>query len=225
MPHSRQDIFHRIKALLPPRWFGEDTPVLDVVLNSLAAGWLNVHGLLDFVKFQTRIRTAFGDWLDLAARDYFGHRLKRRHVETDKSFRSRVMHELNRERCTRTALHECLLFLTGRPPLIFEPANPYDTGCYGLSATTGRGTAGYGMAGGWGSLVLPFQVFIRVRRPSAEGVAMINGWGGNAGAYGMGLSAYITLEENSSSATDMELYDYIHATAPAGCRIWVAIEP
>ena len=224
MPYNRQDIFHRLKVLLPPRWFGEETPVLDTVLNALAVGWLNVHELLDFVRLQTRVRTSFGPWLDLTAQDYFGHRLKRRRLESDRSFVRRIINELNRDKCTRAALHDILLFLTGRPPLIFEPANPCDAGCYGLSATGGHGTAGYGVAGGWGSLDLPFQVFVRVRRPLTEGVAMINGWGETAGGLGAGQSSYITLETTASSLTDEELYAHIHDTAPAGCRIWVSIE-
>src|ERR1700733_879158 len=129
MPYNQQDIFQRIKASLPARWFGEFTPILDSVLNSLAAGWLELFALLEYVQMQTRISTAFDGWLDLVARDFFWHRIRRRSLETDSSFRQRICFELLRDRCTRSAIYDILLELTNRPPVIFEPTNPEDTGC------------------------------------------------------------------------------------------------
>ena len=225
MTYSRTVIVNRIKALLPARWFGEDTPILDSVLNPLATGWLRLFDLLDYARMQTRITTAFDTWLDLIARDYFGHRITRRRWESDTSFRYRIKIELLRDRCTRLSIFNLLQDLTGRTPMIFEPTNPQDTGCYGSLAGAESGHAGYGASGGWGSLKLPFQVFVRALRPSAEGIATINGWRGSTGGYGIGFSAYADLAMHSSQMLDSEMCRNISRVAPAGTIVWTAIEP
>jgi len=100
-----------------------------------------------------------------------------------------------------------------------------DTGSYSSSISTGPGTAGYGIAGGWGNLNLPFQVFVKVFRPVLSGVAMVNGWGGIIGGYGTGLSAYIGPTVNSSAVSDFELCRDICRVAPAGTIVWTSIYP
>jgi hypothetical protein len=224
MIYDQQDIFTRIKGVLPSRWFGEDTPVIDSVLNVLSSGWVGLFNLLNYTKMQTRISTAFDGWLDLIAKDFFDHRITRRQRETDDSFRSRIYMELLRDRCTRAAIYDLLTNLTGRPPVIFEPTNPQDTGCYGSPALPGIGKAGYGVSGGWGNLDVPFQVFVRAFRAETAGVALVNGWGGSIGGYGCGLSAYISLEMNSSQADDFEIYQNVSNTAPVATIIWMSIE-
>jgi hypothetical protein len=224
MTYSRQEILYRIKATLPSRWFGENTPILDSILGSLSAGWVGLFELLDYATAQTRIGTAFGAWLDLTAYDYFGYRLRRRARETDVSFRRRICKELNRDRCTRVSLLTLLRDVTGTTPDIFEPANPGDTGCYGSLAHVGVGSAGYNSAGAWGNLNLPFQVFVRTSRPVSAGIAMVNGWGGSIGGFGIGLSAYMDPGANSSQLTDAELYSEVCRVSPAGTVVWVSID-
>ena len=211
--------------MLPGGWFAENTPVLDSVLNSLSAGWLSLFNLISYCKQQTRIYTATDDWLDLAAKDYFGFRVSRRLQETDGSFRQRICVELCRDRCTRAALYSILFELTGRPPIIFEPTNPQDTGCYGTPQSAEPGMAAYCTSGGWGNLNSPFQVFVRAYRPEIAGIAFINGWGGNIGAFGAGLSAYISSATNPSWASDTEIFEAVVRTVPAGTIIWMSIEP
>lgn len=224
MNYSQQDIFLRIKATLPSRWFSEATPVLDTVLKCLAAGWLGLFNLLTYAIMQSRLLTAFDGWLDLIARDFFGDRVQRRPQETDESFKVRIGIELLRDRCTRAAIFDVLCNLTGRPPSIFEPANPQDTGCYGSAELISQGTVGYGISGGWGNLQLPFQAFVRAFRPETAGIAMINGWCGTIGAYGTGCSSYISSETNSSWADDDEIYSAVSHTASAGAVIWMLIQ-
>jgi hypothetical protein len=225
MIYDQQNIFNRIKAVLPARWFGEDTPIIDSVLNVLSSGWVGLFVLLNYTKMQTRISTASNGWLDLIAKDFFDHRIMRRQRETDNSFRTRIYAELLRDRCTRAAIYDLLTDLTGRPPVIFEPTNPQDTGCYGSMELSGIGNAGYGVAGGWGNLNVPFQVFVRAFRAETAGVAMVNGWGGSLGGYGAGLSAYVGLEMNSSQADDFEIYQSVSNTSPVATIIWMSIEP
>jgi hypothetical protein len=225
MSFDQQSILQRIKATLPSGWFGENTPILDSVLSSLAAGWVSLLGLLDYVTMQSRIGTAFDDWLDLAATDYFGTRIQRRLQETDGSFRHRIKMELLRDRCTRASIYDTLLELSGRPPVIFEPTNPADTGCYGTSGTTESGCVGYCTSGGWGSLDLPFQAFVTAYRPTLPGIAMINGWGGYLGGFGVGFSSYASSNTNSSWADDSEIYETVARTAAVGSIIWMSIQP
>jgi hypothetical protein len=224
MIYSQQDIFLRIKETLPARWFGEETPILDSVVNCLSAGWVGLFNLLNYTQMQTRISTAFGEWLDLIARDFFRHRIKRRQRETDASFRSRIFQELLRDRCTRAAVSTLLLDLTGRPPIIFEPTNPQDTGCYGSLGSPGAGEAAYCISGGWGNLDLPFQAFVRAFRPETAGIAMVNGWSGDIGGFGIGLSSYVSLDTNSSQAADAELYQRVSDIIPAVTIVWMSVE-
>jgi hypothetical protein len=198
---------------------------LDSVLNSISAGWAGQFDLLCYTRAQTRIGTAFGTWLDLIAWDYFGHRVRRWLLETDVAFRGRIKIELLRDRCTRAAIYDLLSDLTGRPPIIFEPTVPSDTGAYGSLISSGPGVIGYGTSGGWGSLSLPFQVLVRAFRPVTPGVAMVNGWGSGVGGFGIGQSAYIDLAMNSVHVSDSELYQDVCRTAPAGTIVWMSIEP
>jgi hypothetical protein len=223
MAYSQQDIFDRIKVVLPTRWFGEDTPLLDSVLNSLAAGWIGLFDFLDFVQMQTRISTATDGWLDLIAEDFFGHRITRRQGEADDAFRVRISRDLLQDKCTRKAIFDLLLDLTGRPPVIFEPSNPGDTGCYSSLLRVGTGMAGYGASGGWGNLNMPFQAFVTAFRPEVPGIGLVNGWGGDIGGYGSGFSAYVDLEANSSTPGDFEMYQSVSAISAAGTIIWMSI--
>jgi hypothetical protein len=219
------NFLQKIKATLPAQWFGEETPILDSVLNSMSAGWVGQFDLLSYTRAQTRIGTAFSTWLDLIAWDYFGYRLKRWLWETDDAFRSRIKIELLRDRCTRLAIYDLLRDLTGRPPIIFEPTVPSDTGGYGSLISSEAGAAGYGISGGWGNLSLPFQVFVRAFRPVTLGVAMVSGWCSSVGGFGTGQSAYIGLAMNPVQVSDSELYQDVCRTAPAGTIVWMSIEP
>src|SRR4051794_4786245 len=162
------DITRRLRAVLPVGWFGDDVPVLDTLLAAVARGWTVVHDSVRYASDQGRIETASGYWLDAIGSDFFGTRLRRRREEPDDAFRNRLSQDLLRERGTRRAIRQVLLDLTGREPEVFEPALCQDTGSYGRasrgSVVPGQGLA-YGAAGGWGSMALPFQVFVTAYRP------------------------------------------------------------
>ena len=179
MTGDQQDMLARLRTVLPTRWFPDSAPVLDGLLSGLASGWSWAYQQLQYVKAQTRIATATDIWLDIIAQ-----RLLRQPAGTDgqdkatRAFRSRIQRELFRERGTRGAIVAVLQDLTGRAPLVFEPARSTDTGGYGSLAGAGGGV-GYGRAGGWGSLTLPFQCFITAYRPVGSGIATVSGWGGS----------------------------------------------
>jgi hypothetical protein len=213
---DQQDILRRIRAVLPARWFADTSPVLDGVLSGLAAGWAWVYGLLGFVIAQTRIATATGVWLDMIARDCFGTRLSRRGGQADDAFRARILRELLRERGTRGALGAVLLDLTGRAPVIFEPARIADTGAYGVAT-------GYGVAGAWGSLSLPYQCFVTAFRPHGNGIAQVSGWGAPAGGYGRGALEYASLGMVQGQVTDADINAAIADVLPAATVAWTRI--
>jgi hypothetical protein len=175
-----QDVAGRLRQVLPP-WFGDtsSSPLVGGVLAGLGTGHAAAYGLLQQVIQQTRIRTATGGFLDMIAWDFFAGRLVRRPNESDASFAPRLLAEIIRPRATRASVVRVLTDLTGRPPSIFEPTRPLDTGAYGVAAVTG-----YGVAGGYGSLLLPAQAFITAYRPATTGIPLINGYGGVTGGYG-----------------------------------------
>ena len=218
---DQPDMLARLRAVLPTYWFPDSAPVLDGLLNGLAAGWAWSYQQLQYVKAQTRIATATDIWLDVIADDFFGNRLSRRPGQSDSALRGRIQRELFRERGTRGAIASVLLDLTGRAPIIFEPARPTDTGGYG-GLHAGGGVA-YGSAGGWGSLVLPYQCFITAFRPVGSGIAMVGGWGCPAGAYGRGAIQYAGLEMVQGQVADRDICEAVAGVLPVAVIAWTRI--
>lgn len=206
----------RLKAALPARWFADTTPVLDGVLAGLAAPWAALYAQLRQAIAQTRIATASAGFLDLISGDFFARRLPRRLSEADDAFRARIQAEMRRERATRAGMAAALSDLTGRPPAIFEPARPADTGAW-------NGQAGYGAAGRFGSLMLPRQVFITAYRPLGAGIATIAGWGATQGGYGNGTLAWGDQAQIAGQVTDAEIAATVAATMPTAGIAWLAI--
>jgi hypothetical protein len=227
MTGDQADFLGRLRAVLPRRWFPDTTPVLDALLNGWASAWAGLYLLLQFMRAQARIATASGVWLDFIATDYFGRTIYRFVAETDTQFSARIRRELLRPRATRAALISALTDLTGRVPLVFEPRRATDTGGYGsLGMTMGTGL-GYGVAGGYGSLLLPFQVFVRAYRLSGGGVANVGGYyagtGWAGGGYGVGALEYVSADMIAGQVTDAAIYDATARTMPAATIAWTNI--
>ncbi len=219
---DQRDILYRLKQVLPLRWFPDNTPVLDTLLTGIAWAWTWVYGLLQYVVFQARISTAEGSWLDLIAMDYFGSSLRRRAGENDSAYRLRIQLELIRQRGTRKSVISSLIDQTGRPPIVFEPANTADTGGYGSISGAGGGFA-YGLAGGWGNLSLPFQFFVTAYRPAEGGIGSVSGWGCGVGGYGDGSVEYATLSMVQGQVTDNDICASIVEILPVGVIAWTRI--
>ncbi len=222
MTGDTEDFLQRLRAVLPSRWFPDQSPVLDGVLKGLASAWAWLYDTLSFVRAQARIGTAFGIWLDVIAADFFGPRLKRRPAQSDDDFRASIRRELVRERGTRAAVSAALSDLTGRAPVIFEPARTSDTGGYG-GLRGGGGGIGYGVAGGWGSLGLPFQFFVAAYRPHGTGIAAVAGWNASTGAYGVGALEYASLLMITGQVTDSDIFASVAAVLPVNTIAWVQI--
>ena len=72
------DISGRLRALLPLRWFPDQSPNLDAILTCIATPWAWLYGLIQYVVRQTRLNTASDRWLDLIAYDFCGASLSRK---------------------------------------------------------------------------------------------------------------------------------------------------
>jgi hypothetical protein len=211
MTGDQSDFVTRLKAVLPTQWFPDETPVLDTVLAGLATAWASLYALLAAVGLQSRIATATGMFLDGASADFFGGGLPRRTGELDDPFRQRIQQELVREHATRAAVVSVVTDLTGWAPTIFEPARVSDTGGYTTPAFA------YGAAGAWGSLNLPFQVFVTARRAQGAGIANVAGYG-TAGPL-----ARASLASATGQVTDADIYAAIASVMPTATQAWTRI--
>jgi hypothetical protein len=214
-----EDIKRRIKADLPP-WFGSgDTPILDALIAGLATVWADAYGLYEYVAMHARIRTSTGGYLDIISADFFGTSLPRNSDESDSAFRTRILAALFREKATRAAIYRTLLDLTGRGPRIVEHMRPADTGGYGI------GGVGYGVGGGWGSVVVgPYQAFVTAYRPAGSGIPLVSGYGVPAGAYSTpSRAAYASIDDMQQNVADAQIYKAIDEAKPAGTIVWTQI--
>lgn len=216
MPSATPDMLSRLKSTLPSRWFQGTTPTLDGLLTGLASAWATLQDLLDFTRHQTRLSTASGSFLDAISQDLLGPVLPRRTGEADSSYRRRITRELVRDRNTRSAIIAALTDLTGRTPIVFEPARPADTGAW-------NGPLGYGRAGGWGSLMMPFQCFVTAYRATGSGIASVAGYGVGTGGYGTGTIEYAGLGMLTGQITDTDITNAITGVMPAATIAWTRI--
>jgi hypothetical protein len=220
---DQEDMSIRLRAVLPTQWFPDSTPVLDALLSGFASGWSWIYGVLRYVQAQTRIATASDVWLDVIAMDFFGNRLVRQTDQKDSVFRNRISLELFRERGTRTAVLRVLQDLTGRAPIIFEPARPPDTGGYMLLKSGAACGLAYGIVGGWGSVMLPFQCFITAFRPAGAGISVVSGWNASGAGYGEGPIEYGNLSMIEGQVTDDNIYAAVASVLPVSTVGWTAI--
>ncbi len=220
------DFIARLWAVLPKRWFAEQSPNLQGLLTSIATPWAWLYGLIAYVANQTRLKTATDDSLDLIANDYFGTDLIRESGEGDVAYRNRIAAALLREAATRSAVSAGLTALVGRQPVIFEPTNCMDTGSYGAFAhganMPGTGMA-YGQAGGWGSFGLPLQFFVTASRPPTPGIAMLAGYGTPNGGYGMGVISYVDLLLLPGHVSDAAIQTTLSSLLPVNAVAWLRI--
>jgi hypothetical protein len=221
---DQADMAGRIRAVLPQGWFGDNTPVLNVLLAGFGAALAWSFSLIQLALSAVLMTTAPDIWLDLHAQDFLGNSVLRRTQEGDASFLARVQAAIFPPGATRSAMIQRLTQLTGRAPVIFEPTQPMDTGAYGY------GGLGYNVAGGYGSLELPFQAFVTAFRPVSQGVPLLAGYSGNTSSpvyaplgYGTGLGSYVDIAQAFDGVTDADIYATIAATEPAGSIAWARI--
>jgi hypothetical protein len=99
--------------------------------------------------------------------------------------------------------------------MVFEPSRPADTGAW-------NGRLGYGLAGGWGSLMLPFQCFVTAYRAQGGGIASTAAYGGPAG-YGQGAIQYASLAMLTGQITDSDIMAAAASIMPTATIAWTRI--
>lgn len=219
---DQNDIFSRLQTALPSSWFGALPTVLNALLQGYAWAGSFVYALYAYAVSQTRILTATDNWLDVIAWDYFGSAVVRAANQSDAAFKSRILVNLIRERATRSGVVAVLVNLTNRTPDIFEPQRPLDTGAYGVAELLA-----YGMAGGYGSMLLPYQAFVKAYRPVGVGLPVVACYGlsagGGAGGYGGGAIEYGSMAFILGNVTDDDIYAAIDSVIPFGTVAWTNI--
>lgn len=218
MTGDQDDILNRIKQALPAGWFEGETPVLNAVLAGFAYAWAHVYALLNYLKLQTRIRTATDGWLDLIAGDFFGDTYQRR-GRNDDTYRRGIIANLFRERGTRQGLRGALVDLTGMEPVIFEPQRLTDGMALG-------NTSFLGCVPMCTVDQLPFQCFVTVNRAPGSGILVVAGLGENTFGLGQsGVDALISMNQVQQAVTDQDIYETINRVKPAGTIVWTRIQP
>jgi hypothetical protein len=210
------DMLARLKMVLPARWFASSTPVLDALLTGLASAWSGLYGTLQFVQAQTRIATASGIFLDMAAADYAGVALTRRAGEADAAYSLRIRRSLLLPRATRAGVIATLTALTGRAPVVFEPRNATDTGGYNT-------LSGYNSLGGYGSMGLPYQFFVTALRPNDTALSNASGYGAGPGGYNQAPLFYASNAALGGIVSDAEIYAAVAAVLPSCAIAWTRI--
>ncbi len=81
----------------------------------------------------------------------------------------------------------------------------------------------YGLAGGWGTLGLPYQSFVTAYRPIGSGIANVSGWGAGLGGYGHGAIEYGDLSMTEAPVTDEDIYAVTASVMPVAAIAWTRI--
>ncbi|WP_051949301.1 hypothetical protein [Methylosinus sp. PW1] len=161
------DMMLRLRSHLPKGWFPDVAPGLDAVLSMPATAFRYVWDQIVDAKAQSRISTATGVWLDLAAYDFLGTRVMRRKDQSDDSFRTRVKAEILRERVTKAGMKKMLTDLTGKTPTIFE--------LWDANFSGGLDAGFYLDYSPLGETSLPYQCLMDVPRQPTTGEAWVGG--------------------------------------------------
>ncbi len=168
------------------------------------------------MRAQSRIATASGIFLDIAAVDYLGNTLQRRAGEADAAYSARIRGNLLNSRATREGLVRILTNLTGRKPIVFEPLNAADTGGYNVNA-------GYNTSGGYGSFSLPFQFLLTAYRPDSTSDSQGGGYNIGPGSYNSPPMFYADTEQFSGTVSDAEIYAAVAAVLPTSSIAWTQL--
>ncbi len=214
---SQSDFASRLLAVLPARWFGSAPPVLTGVLNGLGNAWAAIYSQIQYTILQTRIATATGSWLDGISQDYNGGTLPRLLNEPDAAFSARIRANFFTAQGTRAGVIADLVALTGRKPVIIEPANTGDCGGWD------EGVFAYDTAGCWGETDLPFQFFIKAYRKLGGGIASVDGWDGSYGGWDAGAIEWTDSTLLIGQVTDANIYATIAAACPASVTAWAQL--
>ncbi|RKR46325.1 hypothetical protein [Paraburkholderia sp. BL17N1] len=218
---DQNDILSRLQSYIPRGWFGDwsEAPIVTALLQGIASVFVTMYLLIVFFKAQARLDTSSGGWIDLWADDFFGGSLPRKPSESDASYIARIKVALFQDRATRPAMISVLTQLTGRAPIIFEPARPLDSGCMGANT----GVASFCGVSRMGSIAAPFSCLITAFRPlvtgGSAGAAYCNAAAWSALSTPLSHGYTGSLSEEQTAASDADIIAAINATKPIATNI------
>lgn len=216
MTGDQADIEARLLAVIPP-WFGspEERPVVGALVSGTASLLAWVYQLYLFAKLQTRLATATGGWLDLAAADFFTS-FPRFQGETDRPYSRRIRLEVLRDRNTRHAIDRQVYDLTQDHPEVYEA---WRGGCCGGWGTPGMA---YGLVGRWGSGGAPGETIIITPDLANYGIPNRGAWGTQLGGYGQGNFSWVTDDDTvGSGPTRNDFLAALDRIRTEGCTYYV----
>lgn len=112
-------------------------------------------------------------------------------------------------------------------------SNTFYSSAWGAACNTpalpGTGL-GRGLAGGYGSLSLPNQLFLVAQRVNGQGIPLVAGWGtaavagaGAPGGYGRGAIEWGSLAAEAPHVTDADIYAMVADVMPAASIAWTRL--
>lgn len=251
---DQDDIVARITRELPKRWFADAPPVLSGVLAAFGQVGATCYALVQFARAQMRLGTMSGGWLDLFALDYFGSRFPRRARDDDafraaigaellreRATRAGISRALEDLTGTPPTIIEpwnaadCGAYDLGGIAYAGSDFVPSEAGGYDLGAAYDIGTTSYDALTGatgntspgmgcWGSLEVPYQLFVTAYRLAGGGIPGASGTDTGGQGYDIGAFAYVDESEVATRVSDDEILAAVAATQPAGVIAWTAIE-
>jgi hypothetical protein len=217
---NQAQILQRLQFLMPNGWFSVGmVPLRDAILTGFANAFAFVFSLLGYVRLQTRIATATDGFLDLIAFDFFGADLSRGAGQSDASLKRQIIALLFRKRNTRAAIIAVIQQLLGTTPVVIEPQRAADTGVYDNATTLAYDVAGY-----YGSLLQPLQVFVQVTVPESLGIGppLVAGYGTGGGGYGIGQIEWVG-KPTIDPVQVADIYAALDGVRPVTGVIWTSI--
>lgn len=204
----------RLKRVIPKRWFKIEAPNRDAVFGGITDALAWIYSLNAFVKLQTRLATATGQFIDLFSYDYLALTQRRRVAENDTVYAARVKKELLRERVTRAGMIGAITDFAGSTPTIIESWNPNDTGAWDRPQTAwDNGVSRWGDTDPLPGFAIIFPPEVVPGPPSRPG------WDISRAAWDTNSTAWWDAPQNESY--EDEAYAIINETKPTGTPGWV----
>jgi hypothetical protein len=233
----------RIAQNIPRGWLSQSA-----LFNGIASlKFLTIGQQLQFVyqgmQYALKAQRLAGETspeLDNASLDYFGSvvgplsvlALPRKAGQSDSSYLSQISSRLLARGVTRDNIIADVKAFSGAILTLFEPRRPADTGAYGTGQEAVFQNLAYNVAGGYGSLELPYQAFGQISAVPGLLVPNVMGYYPPAptfpspptalGGYGVGAISYINASGSSTTPTQAQIFEYISDLILAGTVLWIA---